>query len=286
LSLFEAAALGANMSVPYGSWMGSVIEDSFSAPHGLAVEIQDFLADHEQLFARRTANEVAVVFSVGSTRELIGKADTSDNTTNARDESVVVPYRVATNTLANAAVPFDVVIWADGVTGPDRASAEALRRYSTVILPDVHALTDTQVTAIEEYLAGGGTVVATDRTDPRLPRHENVRSASHGVLDELLPHGRQVRTSVPVAANLQLLADGSCALHLLNYDYDQATDQVRTVPEVPVQVRLPKEKERATLVAGDGARTVVEVSRVDGFHAVTLPELGIYSIVVFHDGNL
>ena len=80
LSLFEAAALGANMSVPYGSWMGSVIEDSFYAPHGLATEIQDFLADHEHLFARRTVNEVAVVFSVESTRELIGKADASDNT--------------------------------------------------------------------------------------------------------------------------------------------------------------------------------------------------------------
>ncbi|HYG92150.1 MAG TPA: hypothetical protein VD859_01075, partial [Nocardioides sp.] len=114
LSLFEAAALGANMSVPYGSWMGSVIEDSFYAPHGLASGIQTFLADHEPLFARETANEVAVVFSVESTRELIGKADASDNTTNARDESVVVPYRVATSTLAGAAVPYDVVIWADG----------------------------------------------------------------------------------------------------------------------------------------------------------------------------
>ena len=29
MSLYEAAALGVNMSVPYGSWMGSVIEDSF-----------------------------------------------------------------------------------------------------------------------------------------------------------------------------------------------------------------------------------------------------------------
>ena len=47
LSLYEAAALGANMSVPYGSWMGSVIEDSFYAPHELATEVQDFLADHE-----------------------------------------------------------------------------------------------------------------------------------------------------------------------------------------------------------------------------------------------
>ena len=35
------------------------------APHGMATEIQDFLADHEHLMARRTANEVAVVLQRG-----------------------------------------------------------------------------------------------------------------------------------------------------------------------------------------------------------------------------
>ena len=45
MSLYEAAALGANMSVPYGAWMGSIEQDSFYAPHELCVEIQDFLAD-------------------------------------------------------------------------------------------------------------------------------------------------------------------------------------------------------------------------------------------------
>ena len=29
MSLYEAAALGANMSVPYGAWMGSVEQDAF-----------------------------------------------------------------------------------------------------------------------------------------------------------------------------------------------------------------------------------------------------------------
>jgi hypothetical protein len=29
MSLYEAAALGANMSVPYGAWIGSIEEDAF-----------------------------------------------------------------------------------------------------------------------------------------------------------------------------------------------------------------------------------------------------------------
>jgi hypothetical protein len=285
LSLFEAAAMGANMSVPYGSWMGSVIEDSFYAPHALAGEIQAFLADHERLFARRTVNEVAVVFGVESTRELIGKADVSDNTTNARDESVVVPYRVVTRTLSDAAVPYDVVIWPDGVTAPDRSSAEELLRYSTVILPDVFALTEGQAAAVEGYLAAGGTVVVTDRTADSLPRHAGVRTARHDVLDELLPHGRQVRTTAPAAANIQHLADGSYALHLVNYDYDRAADTVRALTDVPLRVRLPEDREHATAVASDGTRTPLEVTREEGAHVVRLGSLGVYAIVVFHDGE-
>ncbi|MFE9657284.1 hypothetical protein [Micromonospora sp. NPDC006431] len=286
LSLFEAAAMGSNMSVPYGSWMGSVIEDSFYAPHELASEIQAFLADHEQLFARRTANDVAVVFSVESTRELIGKADAGDNTTNARDESVVVPYRVVTKTLSDAAVPYDVVIWPDGVTAPDRSSTEALLRYSTVILPDVFALTEGQVAAVEGYLAAGGTVVVTDRVASSLPRHGGVRTARRAVLDELLPHGRQVETTVSAAANVQHLADGSYALHLVNYDYDRDVDAVRALTDVPLRVRLPKEREHATVVASDGTRTPLEVVREEGAHVVRLGSLGVYAIVVFHDGEL
>jgi hypothetical protein len=286
LSLFEAAAFGANMSVPYGSWMGSVIEDSFYAPHGLATEIQAFLADHEHLVARRTANEVAVVFSVESTRELIGKADASDNTINLRDESVVVPYRAVTTTLADAAVPFDVVIWSDGVTAPDRATAEALARYSTVVLPDVFALTAAQARAVDGYLARGGTVVATDRVAGVLSHHEDIRTGDRDALDSLLPHGRQVDTRAAVSSNLQQLADGSFALHLVNYDYDRAADAVRTLDDVALRVRLPKPREHATLVTPDGARTPLALERDDEAHLVRVPALGVYGIVVFHDGAL
>ena len=60
-------------------------------------------------------------------------------------------------------MPFDVVIWADGVTGPDRYDAAGLAAYATVVLPDVHDLTEQQRAVVAEYVAGGGTVVVTDR---------------------------------------------------------------------------------------------------------------------------
>src|ERR671921_526730 len=66
-SLYEAAALGVNMSVPYGAWMGSVIEDAFYPPHDLVGEIQSFLADHEDLFGGDpTYAEIGVVYGIES----------------------------------------------------------------------------------------------------------------------------------------------------------------------------------------------------------------------------
>jgi hypothetical protein len=61
---------------------------------------------------------------------------------------------------------------------------------------------------------------------------------------------------------------------------------VRAVTDVRLGVRLPKDKEHATAVASDGTRVELEL-RVDaGVHTVTLERLGVYSIVVFHDGEL
>ncbi|MDP9184897.1 MAG: hypothetical protein M3O29_04415, partial [Actinomycetota bacterium] len=87
-SMYEAAALGANMSVPYGAWMGSVIEDAFYPPHDVTVEIQSFIADHEELYGRDPSlAEVAVVFSIESNyRALAAREVMADNRTNEMPE--------------------------------------------------------------------------------------------------------------------------------------------------------------------------------------------------------
>src|SRR3954454_13271556 len=130
--------------------MGSTIEDSFHPPHELAVEVQTFLANHEALYSKDSWHELGVVYSVASTRDLIAKADASDNLTNARDASVRVPYRVATEALSRASVPFDVVILADGETAPDKVADARLASYRTVVLPDCFDLTLAQAAALEE----------------------------------------------------------------------------------------------------------------------------------------
>src|SRR5215217_7412915 len=160
MSLYEAAALGANMSVPYGAWMGSVIQDSFHPPHELCVEIQQFLAEHEQLFSRRSYAEIAVIFSVESDFQRIARRDQfADNRANS-SRGGVIPFWQVTQALSDAAQPYDVIFFPDGDLRPDTITAEQLHQYRTVILPDCTFLTATQAQVLESYLEAGGRVLA------------------------------------------------------------------------------------------------------------------------------
>lgn len=290
LSLYEAAAFGANMTVPYGSWMGAIQQDSFWAPHDLLVECQHFLADTDGLRSAASANELAVVHSVPSSRDLIARADASDNLTNARDASVLVPYRVATETLSRAGAPFDVVLATDGELQPDRFSAAELSRYATVVLPGCWWLTAQQVGALETYLDGGGRVVVTaepaqnlppDRTQ-RLRSHPGLTRAADTDVARLQPHGAQVVVGADLAVNLQRVPGSTAvACHLVNYGYDDEVDAVTELTDVTLGVRLDALLvTQARVVRPGRPEEVVEVRLVDGRHTLTLRRVGAYTVVV------
>jgi hypothetical protein len=295
LSLFEAAAFGANMTVPYGSWLGATLEDSFWAPHGLLVAAQDFLAGTDGLRSAVSANELAVVYSVPSMRDLVAKADLSDNLTNTRDLSVAVPYRVATETLSRAGAPFDVVLATDGELAPDRFGLSELSRYRTVALPGCWWLTENQLSTLISYLEAGGCVVGTDEPAlnldaglrERLLRHPRYRRAAVDGPSTLQPLGPQVVAAAELAVHLQRGEAGVVACHLINYGYDEQAEAVAPLTEVQLDVRLtdvavgPEVEVRRP----DAAPVRVPVQRQGEYWRCTLPEIGIYAIVVFTTGS-
>jgi hypothetical protein len=288
LSLYEGAAFGATMSIPYGAWLGSTIQDSFHPPHDLAIEVQTFLADNERVYSKATWHEVAVVYSVPSTRELIAQADASDNLTNARDTSVRVPYRVATETLSQASVPFDVVIFTDGDTAPDRLDPRALARYRTIVLPDCFDLTTVQVEALNNCLDQGSLIVVTDRFAESLAEderaallgHPRVRQASAGDAHALTAADPQVTVSVPLGVNVHRLADGA-AVHLVNYDHDHEGDGVRRTGQVTLSVRLDGAGSirQAVYRPADGDACEIELRSKDDVHTMTIPDVGVYAVL-------
>jgi hypothetical protein len=266
-SLYEAAALGVNMTVPYGSWMGSVIEDSFYAPHELCVEIQSFLAAHERLFSRETCSEVAVVYSVRSMQALVAARDTmADNRANV-SRDVTVPFWDACRALSDARQPYDVVFFPDGELRADSLTPEDLARYRTLVLPGERHLTERQA----ELLEGLDVIGSPELGDPQV--EVDARAADFAVCIHRVEAG--------------------AAVHLIRYDHDDAADAVPPLPELELTVRLPDAFGRVESFSPDGrlgAEVAVEgggqaapgpARRAEGVrHRLRLTNLGVYGIVL------
>ncbi len=274
---YEAAGLGINMSVPYGAWMGAVIEDSFWAPHDVVVEIQDFLADHDRLYTSDTFHEVAIAFSVPSAHDWLEQHGWGDT----------FPFWGAGEALVAAHHPFDVVMLPDGELRADVIAAGDLARYRTVILPECSYLTHAQVAAIRGYLERGGKVIAIGELGTNLDQavleelaHPRLIRASELRMDAL-SGGPQVRleTSVDLAIAIHRVSDREAAIHLIRYDYDETRDEVPVIDRMTLEVRLPRplRSVRAFDPTGDISARVAYGR--DGVHRIELEHVPVYSVI-------
>jgi hypothetical protein len=254
MSLYEAAALGVNMSVPYGSWMGSVIEDAFYAPHELCVEIQSFLADNERVFARATYSEVGVVYSVRSHSELMAKRDAfADNRTNVSAE-VRVPFVDACRALSDARQPYDVVFFPDGELRPDTLTVDDLARYRTLVVAGCDDLTEHQRALLRDF--PGEIVEMPDLADPQV----------------------RVGSDADFAICVHRVPDGA-AVHLIRYDYDEAADAVAPLERLELSIRLPQAFSTAEAISpGGDLRAALTVT--GQVHRLVLEPVPLYGVVL------
>jgi hypothetical protein len=293
MSLYEAAALGANMSVPYGAWMGSVIQDSFNPPHELCVEIQTFLADHENLFSHKTCSETAVVYSVETEfQRESGRGIFADNRSNT-GSSEVGPFWQTCESLSNAAQPYDVVFFPDGDLRPDHLTLETLAQYRTLVLPDCRYLTRGQFQLLRDYLAQDGRLLLVGELGANLTAAEREEFLQHPGTHRIedgarfdpawLPFGLQIRLSAPanIAINTQRL-EGGVAIHLLRYDYDSQQDKVPSLDELNLKLRLSATFSSLEVFSPcEPPQAELEVS--DTIHHLVLKNIPLYSILLLKD---
>jgi hypothetical protein len=266
MSLYEAAALGANMSVPYGAWLGSVQQDAFYPPHELCVEIQDFLANNEPLFSRQTWNDVAVVYSIESEFQRPARRDQVANDPLNRASGGAIPFWTVCDALCDATQPYDVLFFPDGELRQDALSHSDLGQYRTVILPDCAVLTPAQARLLRDLLAAGAHLVVLGELGTNLPpemlapiiHHPGVRRrpivpgmAADDLLNEL-----QVRVTRggDLMINLQRV-DAGVAVHVIRYDFDVDQDCTPPLPELTLELRQSEQFNRLSVHSPSGEMT-------------------------------
>lgn len=298
MSLYEAAALGANMSVPYGAWMGSEIQDSFHPPHELCAEIQTFLADHEDLYSRDTYSEIGVIYSVESNFRLQSGSDVlSNNTLNAIGDHVP-PFWHVCDALSDAVQPYDVIFFPDGELRADGLQPEHLEQYAVLVLPQCSFLTLRQAELLQSFIESGGRVLALGDAGTNLSAEEREPLTQHErwSVDQLggsrlaaLRAAPQVRLTptVDAAVNLQRI-DGGAAVHLIRYSYDRGFDRVAPLTQLTMEVRLPIRDPDVTAYGCSG-RMAVRHEEHDGVHRLHLSDVPLYCVITLRskeNGNV
>jgi hypothetical protein len=260
-----------------------VIEDSFWAPHEVAVEVQDFLAEHERLYSTDTFSEVVVAFSIQSAY------DWEEH----KGYKVRFPFWAATEGLVEQHQPFDVVVFPEGELRQDWITANDLTRYRTLVLPECTYLTPAQVAAIHGYLEHGGRVIATGELGANLDASRRASLLGHPHLVRStevhakdFAGGPQVvvePASIDFAINLHRVSDKEAAVHIIRYDYDEERDEVPVLDRMTLDVRLSRPFRTVTAISPSG-----EVGCHLGFsrdrremHRVELERVPLYTVILF-----
>jgi hypothetical protein len=292
LSVYEGAAMGTCMTLPYGSWLGSEIEDSYWAPKILTDEAGQFLESVDGLRSRVSANEVGVLYSVAANlRAEIDSGKWDDPGKPFSPAAGAVPptgYWDAIEHLSSDCVPFDCVILPDERYRDNDITASSLARYRTVVAAGCRHVSEAQHRAVRAYLDGGGTVVIAGDYALNLPgpirqqviAHGGARIAGSGSLTSQVGD-RQVlcEGGGTLAVNLDAISASESALHIVNYAFNRDEDACIPCQSLPVAVRAPHPVGTATVYAPGRPPERIAVTR-DGSRArMVIPRLDVYAVV-------
>ena len=290
MSLYEAAALGANMSVPYGAWLGRIEQDAFYPPHELCVEIQDFLAANERLFSRQTCNDVAVIYSIESEFQRPARRDQVANDPLNLARGGTIPFWAVCDALCDASQPYDVLFFPDGELREDALTQSDLAQYRTVILPDCAVLTSAQARLLHDLLAAGSRLVVLGELGTNLPPqvvgpifdHLETRrlpiTPTISIDDFLEDQQARVAPSGDLMINVQRV-EGGAAVHVIRYDFDAEQDRTPPLPELTIELRLTERYDRLSIHSpGSGPTGTLE--RDELVHRIHLRDVPLYSVAL------
>jgi hypothetical protein len=279
---YEGSALGINMSIPYGSWMGNIIEDSYSAPHDLVLEVQNFITEHENLYSTKTFSETALAFSIQSSYDFIEECGGKTR----------FPFWKAADQLVTEKQPFDVILFPEGKLRTDAITLEQLKQYRTLVLPECSYLTLPQAEVVLAFLNRGGRVVVVGELGKNLPEEIRGKLFAHPQLlrtTELhatdMANGPQVTVSEApdMAINLQRVDDG-CAVHILRYDYDEERDEVTVLPKLEMDIRIDGDFRMAKVFSPVGEVELTQNRKNETYH-LTLRNVPVYCVVLLQGKN-
>jgi hypothetical protein len=250
--------------------MGNTVKDAFWPPRDVTSEVQDFLANNERLYSKKSGANVLVLYSFSSnywTEAITGYSSSIlDSEGETLSYSVIdpddpngvrMPFWEVTRDLSKKQISYDVKFIADGDLREDSFSLKDIENYNLIILPDCNTLTENQANVIEEYAKQGNKVLIFGTAAQNLLgwQYELVKlpSVEYCINDSYKPTALKAFDNAfrglyedvwqvalddaSIGVQTHSIENGM-AIHLVNYNYSKQKDAVELIKELNIKIHL------------------------------------------------
>ena len=232
LFMLEPLAHGFNISISYGGWLINLKKDSFYPNLEMERRMGQWLADHEEMFQMDPVAEVAVIYDHRSALEV---EMFSGNYADPNKEGGFRNFFDLTQELCNHHILYNVIY----VSEDEPLTAERLKGYQKLLLPDVYGLTGQEKAVIHRF-AETGDVAAVGRIDRDFFRY----AFRYTKFFELGDWCRTDKPALTAEENSKVgvalhHAPQGYYLHLLNYNLNSVTREIEPVARFEVELDAP-----------------------------------------------
>lgn len=237
LFMTEPLVHGFNISISYGGWLMNYKKDSFYPNLETEHRLGCWLEEHDDLFKMDPAAELAVVYDHRSALEV--ELFTGNYPDPAR-EGGFRTFFDTTQQLCERNILYNVLY----ITEDDPLTAEKLRGYKKLLLPDAWSLSDTEKAVVNAFAREHG-VAAIGRIDRDLFPHRFGFTKFQELADWAIKDATFFRAEADrrVGVALHHAGDGY-NLHLVNYNLNSISREIEPVPAYRVHFDKPVKEAR------------------------------------------
>jgi len=259
LFMMEPYAHGLTMSFPYGSWLQNQVKDAFWPDMRLVKQLGTWLDEHDYLFPKNPAADIAVIYDQPSAYENMmtepsrpapiapGTLDLTGVTELGRigggaPSGNFRHFFDIIQKLCDKAVLYNVLYQCED----DPMSAQRLAAYKTVILPDAFLARSEDVEVLHDFAARGGKIFTLGRCPKGL---EDVAQPAADCEEILCRIGEDKGPVVVPESDGYGIAlhktEKGYVLNLVNYNYNEETHRIDPLDVVPCKLSFAPKALRA-----------------------------------------
>jgi len=268
----------------YNWWPGVDDQSRYDAtvPARLKDCITFITANREFFEDADTGNDIAILYLDGSISQRVAGHQ---------------KYLALAQALAEGGYQYDVIYVGDGTFNPRQLDRDQLTRYKVLLIPEASDMRDGEADALVSYIrdVGGQVVIyaeaavdaaaAVGRREDERPLlrfwtdYSDVdRQRILATVDAL--DCARVTCSDPIVNVIKRANGDALILHLVNYNYDAATDEVQGVSGLSVRLPWPAERAPTCTLLRLGREDRLECATQDGQLLVQVAELDNYGLLL------